>query len=766
MTSRTIWEGCDVRFQSALAVYHGGDLPKAERLARGIVEENPRYAGAHQLLALIAGQRGLHGQSAEHFLEAIKHDPGKVVYWLNCVVALCMSGQQERALEICKDAVVRFPGVAECHYRLGVVCSALGQSKEAVKAYTRAIELRPDYAEAHYNIGNQLYRLNDLEQALEHYRKSIIIRPDFAQAHTNQGNVLMRLGDLEEALNSHENALAISPAYADAHNNRGMVLYSLGRYQESLEAFDQAISCQPRLASAHNNQAKVLLDIGRYEDALRCCRRAIEVDQGHIAAIENYIACLGALGRSEEALLECDRLLREGSGSRQMYCIKAGIHLNGGEVEEALSCYEQALGPDDGVLDHAHHNRLFALNYSATLAQQDIFEKHREWGERLSMAAPGGMSSGLRAQANKCRERLRIGYVSPDFRRHSVSWFFEPLLHAHHRDAVDVYCYSNTRRVDNVTERIKEQADHWRDITTMSDVDVARHIQDDGIDVLVDMAGHTANNRLGVFAHRPAPVQLTWLGYPNTTGHPAIDYRLTDSVADPVGGADRWHSERLIRLEKGFLCYRPPIGAPDVAETPAMRAGYVTFGSFNRLPKINAKVIDVWSSILMAVPGSRLLMKDGAFQDARVRKNYLDAFSGRGIDASRLEFHQALDSLEEHLALYSRIDVALDPFPYNGTTTTLESLWMGVPVITFAGERHASRVGASLLTNIGLNQWIAESRSDYVGIAIQAAANIGGLAAVRSQLRNRLSDSSIFDVEGYAYRIERVYRTLYERVAR
>ncbi|MGY9060406.1 MAG: O-linked N-acetylglucosamine transferase, SPINDLY family protein, partial [Candidatus Puniceispirillales bacterium] len=338
------------------------------------------------------------------------------------------------------------------------------------------------------------------------------------------------------------------------------------------------------------------------------------------------------------------------------------------------------------------------LNYSLTWSPQFIYQQHIEFEKQF-----GGLKirTSLSLPVNKnCGERLRIGYVSPDFRQHSVAYFFEPLLENHNPNTIETFCYYNNKVVDATTKRLMTASDHWRSIYKISDQDVVDLIKNDKIDILVDLSGHTGNNSLLIFAQKPASIQVAWLGYPNTTGLSAIDYRFTDIIADPIGEADDLHSEKLFRLPNGFQCYKGDQTVPVGIELPQKRQDYVTFGSFNNFMKITPEVIKTWSKILLAVPKSVLLLKCNQLNQDE--NPYLKLFKNEGITEDRLKVYERLSSMHEHLELYNSIDIGLDPFPFNGATTTCEALWMGVPVITLLGDRHVARVGASILNNVGL----------------------------------------------------------------
>jgi predicted O-linked N-acetylglucosamine transferase (SPINDLY family) len=358
---------------------------------------------------------------------------------------------------------------------------------------------------------------------------------------------------------------------------------------------------------------------------------------------------------------------------------------------------------------------------------------------------------------------LRIGYLSPDLRSHSVSFFILPLLENRNRQEAEVTCYSTTLAQDGVTEKIKANADTFRAVYRMSDEKLATLIQEDGIDILVELSGHTALNRLPMLANRVAPIQVTYLGYANTTGLAEMDYRITDAIADPVGVSDAWHTEKLVRIPGGFLAYRAAFNAAEfpVVPMPAEQAGHVTFGSFNNLAKINDTVLDAWAAILAQVPMSQLILKARGLRSDKVQARILGAFAARGVDTDRVRLLTQERTASAHLALYNQMDVALDTFPYNGTTTTCEALWMGTPVVTFQGRSHAGRVGASLLQRMGLGELVAENRQGYIETAVALGRDLSRIAQVRTGLRDRLQGSPVMDAGRLARELESAYRDLW-----
>jgi predicted O-linked N-acetylglucosamine transferase (SPINDLY family) len=469
----------------------------------------------------------------------------------------------------------------------------------------------------------------------------------------------------------------------------------------------------------------VQLQCNLFEAAEQTCRIALQLDPNHMPAHNNLAQALKERG-----------LLTESVGQQRVAV---------------------RLSPDNAAL---HSNLLLDLNYLPDLGADECAREHRLWGE-----LHGGPAGKVARHSNQPdpEKRLRIGYVSPDFRAHSVAFFIEPLLAAHNRERVEVTGYANLLQPDPMTRRLREIADRWHNVWGLDDNKLAQLVRNDGIDILVDLAGHTAGNRLGVFGMKPAPVQVSWLGYPNTTGLREMDYRLTDEWADPPGAGDTRHTETLVRLPHGFLCYKPLDDSPDVSAAPVISNGYVTFGCFNNSAKVNGKLLDVWSEILTDLPDARLLLKSKQLHGPGLHQRFRDEFIRRGVDPDRVEMLGRVQSTLDHLALYGRVDIALDTFPYNGTTTTCEALWMGVPVIALAGDRHAGRVGVSLLHGLGVDELIAATPEDYRRLVVELARERDRLVAYRSALRQRMQNAPLTNAAGFARDIEEAFRVMWRK---
>ena len=746
--------------QAAIKHHQVGQLQPAEHIYRQVLAADPNNADANHLLGVIVSQAGQNDAAIHLIRKAIRSKPEYAAAHYNLGNALKDQGHLEEAADSYRQALTIKPDYAEAHYNLGNALKDQGQLKEAADSYRQALSIKPDNADAHNNRGIVLKDQGRLEEAADSYRRALSIKPDYADAHNNLGNALNDQGRLKEAADSFRQALTIKPDYAEAHNNLGNVLTKQGRLEEAADSFRQALSIKPDFAEAHNNLGITLKDQGRLEEAVDSYRQALSIKADFAEAHYNHGAVLTIQGRLEEATDSYRQALSIKPDYADAHNNLGNVLTKQGRLKEAAESYRRALSikPDH---DAAHSNLLYGLNYFSNISGKDIYNEALKWDQQHAKTL---LKEEPVYQNNKEKERkLRIGYVSPDFRTHSVAYFFEPLLKAHDQENVEVYCYSNVMRPDDVTGRLKAEADNWFSIVGKNDEDVAEQIRSDGIDILVDLAGHTANNRLLVFAYKPAPIQVTWLGYPNTTGMSAIDYRFTDKVADPIGEADNLYSEELIRLGTGFLCYQGDDSAPEISALPCLERGYVTFGSFNNLTKITPEVVKLWSGILRSAPHTHLLLKSTQLLDEEMRARCRGMFEKERISGDRLELLGWLPKQEDHLGLYGKIDIGLDPFPYNGTTTTCEALWMGVPVVTMLGDRHAGRVGASILEHVGLGGLIANGPKSYVEIVLELYKDIEKLTALRNGLRDQMMASPLCDASAFAKNVEEAYFRMWER---
>lgn len=640
---------------------------------------------------------------------------------------LLQQKQYAMSIDCYQKFLNQIPDCAEAMNNLGLAYKGLGKMRDAEASFKKALQIRPRYAAAFNNLGNLFVLQNRLAEAEACFRKALDCNPEFAEACNNLGNVLASKTSFDDAWTYYFRAIRIRPDYAEAYNNLGNLCHQQEHWDQAQDYYSRALQLDPGHYKALNNMGSTLQRKGMISEAIRCFNQALSI-QPDFAETHANLA---------NALVEA------------------------GQIESALHHYLKAIRmvPDNSAFNS---NLLLAMQYSTDIGLSEMFvSATRFWNRRTQSM----MKRNLHFEQPKGDKRIRVGFVSPDFRRHSVSFSFMPFLKALDRTRIRVHCYGEIKRSDDVTRQIEGLVDHFYYTNGLSDRSVADSILSDGIDILVDLAGHTGGNRLPVFALKPAPIQITWLGYPATTGLSQVDYRITDAVADPPGLTERFHSERLIRLPEGFLCYDPLDPAPAVGQLPCLNSDRITFGSFNNLPKINPGVIHLWSRMLQSVRGSQLVLKSRQLVDRSVCMQVMEQFNQQGIESERIQMFGRTASTAEHLALYNRIDIAVDTFPYNGTTTTCEALWMGVPVISLCGDRHAARVGASILTCIGLPELIARNPEAFVNIGIDLAADTRRLLHMRTTLRKRLQNSLLCNAGRFAENMLTVFQSLVQSLS-
>jgi predicted O-linked N-acetylglucosamine transferase (SPINDLY family) len=547
-------------------------------------------------------------------------------------------------------------------------------------------------------------------------------RPDFPHFLSNLAAALGQFGRHDQAIDHVRRAIELQRDLPEAHNNLGVSLEKLGRLDEAVAAYREAIRLRPNYAECHNNLGHALLKLGFAAEAVERHRKSIALRPEHPAGYRSLAAALLEMGRAGEALDVYRRV-----------------------VDRWPSLHQP------------HSDLLFTMHNVEGISRRELFEEHVRWTRRH--AEPLTAVAAPHENDRSPGRRLRVGYVSAHFRYHPVARFFEPILAAHDRDRFDVVCYSDVSEPDAATQRLRGYGHRWREVAERSDEQLADLVRQDRINILVDLTGHMGRHRLLAFARRPAPVQVTYLGYPNTTGMSAMNYRLTDGRHDPEGESDAYHTERLVRLDPCCWCYRPDERAPAVNEAPAVGAGCVTFAALNRLAKVTPGTIRLWARILGAVPGSRLMVLAGR---VRAIEPWLERlFEENGLSMDRL-IPVSRRGEGEYLGLYHHVDIALDTFPYNGHTTTCDALWMGVPTVTLAGDSHVSRAGLDVLRCVGLEDLVVFWPEQYVQEAIALAGDIARLRVLRRSLRDRMKQSPLLDGISLTRRIEAAYVRMWQ----
>jgi predicted O-linked N-acetylglucosamine transferase (SPINDLY family) len=593
----------------------------------------------------------------------------------------------------------------------GLVHHRAGRLAEADSHYRQARVAAPKNFDALHLSGLLAQQQKSWSDAIDFFRKALQINPKAVTCEVRLAGVLLAIQRSVEAEHYLRHVVAIKPDYHEGWDQLAICLKAQDRLAEAIACHEKVVTLKPDDAAGWVNFGFTLRVSGRPTEALRCHEKAQTLAPNFAAARFGRAQALQQLHRPREAIAEYDAYLRLQPHSHE-----------------------------------ARSNRLFAMQNLSEVTREQIFADHVAYGRSL-----GNFPNPVFAQVADPGKRLRIAVLSPDLRQHSCAYFLEPLLQHLDREAFELHLYHDHFREDGVTARFRALADQWRNLSGQSNVAVAQQIRDDHPDILIDLAGHTGiTNRLPVLARRVAPVQVTYLGYPDTTGVPAVDYRFTDALADPAGDADAFATEKLIRFAPTAWTYLPPIEAPEVAPAPCLARGHVTFGCFNDPAKITDPLLSAWSQILAGVAGSRLRLKGRGLGDPALRADLEGRLTRAGMALERVEFLERTPDTASHLALYHGVDVALDTFPYHGTTTTCEALWMGVPVVSRTGDRHVSRVGASLLSAAGHAEWATTSEEAYIRTAVTLANDRERLAAIRRGLREEMKHGPMLDHAGQA----------------
>jgi protein O-GlcNAc transferase len=663
-------------------------------------------------------QRGDLDGAEQIALALLERVPEDAFAWKALGAIRQQRGRPEEALPAMLRAAELGPNDPEAYTNLGVLQRALGDLAAAEQSHRRALALRPEFAEARSNLGMTLRDMKRYTEAEKEFREALRFKPGAPQMLVNLGNTLADLGRSTEAEAAHRQAISRMPDYANAHNNLGATLRQQGRFIEAEASYRRAIALRPDYAEAYNNLGVVLRDLGRFGDAETACREAIG---------------LGDIG--PDALANLAAILQER-----------------GDLNGAIACYRDCLRqkPD---LHTARSNMLFCLNYVEQLAPDEALQEALAFGRQFA--------SSWRFERWNCgsaESKLRIGFVSGDLRNHPVGYFLEGLVTHIDRERFELFAYVTQPREDDLTHRIRPAFAKWHSIVGVSDEQAARLIHADAPHILIDLSGHTEHGRLPVFAHRPAPLQLAWLGYFATTGLPAIDYVLGDPHVIPLG-EEHHFSEGVWRLPETYLSFTPPVDGPKVGPLPALSNGYVTFGCFNHLTKVNGSVIRIWSKILSQFDSAQLFLKARQLADAGIADEFRARFAAHGISANRLRLEGPSDR-QAYFKSYGQIDIALDPFPYPGGTTSAEALWMGVPVLSLKGRRFISHNAETIAYNSGQAAWLAQSEDDYVARAISYASDLESLASLRRRLRSQVSALPLFDTPHFARHFEQAMQDL------
>jgi predicted O-linked N-acetylglucosamine transferase (SPINDLY family) len=707
----------------ALALHRAGSIADAQALYRQILQLFPNHVAVLQLLGMAESQIGRHEEA-------------------DCVL---------------RQALDLDPRSAALHSDRGVVLRALRRLDEALASCDTALAIEPSFAKALGNRGNVLFDLGRYEEALASHDRAIALKPDYAEGFSNRANALRALRRTDEALASCDRAIELNPRYAEALHNRGTALFDLRRFEEAVASYDAALSVRPDCADIWGNRGEALFALERTDEALASHDRALAIDRR--LAI-SWLGRANILTRTKglaDAFAACNSAVAVAPDSPTALTLLGQCYGRQGDMEQAVACYDRALAikPD---YDVAISSKIFMLDFDGNVGFAEHQAARAQWwqqvGSKLAARSPVHHDND-----RDPARRLVLGYVSSDFKKHSAAFGFSPMLKCHDRTRFEVICYSCSSIEDVVTKYFQEMADKWRSASQWSDTFLADQIRADKIDILIDLSGHSAGHRLGVFARKPAPIQVTAWGHATGTGIPTIDYLFSDPVAIP-SAVRHLFAEKIYDLPCLVIIEPPP---PEllVPEPPLLSKGHMTYGVFNRIDKISDNAVRVWARILQSDIAARLLIKHQAVDDSSIRGALTDRFVRHGVSADRIDMLGATERAE-HVAAYGQVDVCLDPFPHSGGVSTWEALHAGVPVVAKLGNGVSSRLSGAILSAIGMTEWIAADDDEYVEIASRCASMPERLRTLRQELPARIATSSGCDPAGYARAVEAAYRAMWE----
>jgi predicted O-linked N-acetylglucosamine transferase (SPINDLY family)/glycosyltransferase involved in cell wall biosynthesis len=758
----------------AQIAFNAGNLSNAEDICREILGKDERFAGAWHLMGKMAALQGdleVAGEFASVACELDSQNPEFVCEWAEVFLRKkeLESAEQQvrRALEMAPES----PGGLVL---LGRILAEKDDKSASLEAFQDALRLRKDYAEGFSHYATALQKFGRGKDAISQIRKACALEPNSVEFQTNlailleqnaryvdalaaygkaarmnpnvgfvwfrQGKLLNGLKRYAESIPALAKAISLPGQLGDYHYEYGLALHMSKRFQEALVHYEKALSMGYNTAALQCNRGVIYKDLRKGGDAIMAFHAAVKMDPSNVSYLNNLGAAALELGLNTEAL-ECFEQAVEKNPKLPTARNNIGNLLKDrARGMDALPQYRKSmeLNPDDR---DAPSNYLLCHMYIPDMDPKLVFEEHKKWGISTTKKFP----PAFKFKPREAGAKIRVGFLSADLCHHPVAHFIEPIFRCYDRERFEVVAYGDQRKSDEFSARFAKQVDLWRETSSYDDRALAKLIHEDRVDILFELAGHTAYNRLGVFALKPASVQVSYLGYPGTTGLPTIDFRITDAFADPQGTTEHLHTEKLIRVPECAWCFEPDASAPEVEPLPALKNGYVTFGCFNNMAKLNPSLFETWAEILLRVPGSHLRLKARTLTDDGVRKELKSYFTERGIEEDRLDFFGHTKKIADHLNHYHSVDIALDSFPYHGTTTTCEAMWMGCPVVTRAGKTHVSRVGVSLLNAVGLQEFITDTREAYIEKAVALAAQTDRLQELRSGMRERLKKSVLMD---------------------
>jgi predicted O-linked N-acetylglucosamine transferase (SPINDLY family) len=743
-------------YNLGLVLQTQGRLEESIQAYQRVIHLQPDHAGAHNNLGNALQEQGRLEESIQAYQQVIHLQPGYVKAHNNLGIILKEQGRLEESIEAYQRVIHLQPDHVGAHNNLGNALQEQGRLEESIQAYQQAIHLRPQFTEAYYNLGSALQGQGRLGESIEAYQQAIHLQPDYVKAYNNLGIILKEQGRLEESIEAYQQVIHLQPDYVKVHNNLGNALQEQGRLEESIQAYQQAIHLRPDYAEAYSNLGVALQKQGRLEESVQAHQQAIHLQPDYADAYSNLGNALREQGRLEESIQVYQQAIHLRPDHAEAYNNLGNVLREQRRLEESIQAYQQAihLRPDYA---EAYNNLIFSQDFHPDIGLQEQQAERQKWNQRFIL--PLANSIQLHPNDRNPERLLRIGYVSADFRRHSAAQAFGQLILNYNRKQFDVFCYSGVVKEDELTKRFKDAASGWYSTLGKSDKELVEQIRNDKIDILVDLSGHTSGNRLLTFGYKPAPIQVTGIGH-DAPGVTTIDYRLTTSIRTRPE-EEKHFVEKPVYLDFsiGFMI---PSEIPSVGYLPAYENGHVTFGCLNKFSKTSDDSLELWTSLLKRIPNSKLLLKSGELNDMELRGRTIDHLSHLGVAPNKVILLGGT-SQYEHLNTYNQVDISLDTFPYGGGITTFESLCMGSPVVGLTGGlKQSHRNSSAILSPLGLNEWVAKIKDEYVEIACHWASNLGELSELRQELRDRV----LTQTAKFVPQIEIAYREMWSRWCR
>ncbi|MBF0193438.1 MAG: tetratricopeptide repeat protein [Magnetococcales bacterium] len=746
----------DEAFAQALDHFHAERFTQADQLCTAIINAFPAHSYAINLLGLIAQKLNRHDLAIEQFEKAIVVDSNVALFYYNLGISFNSLGLLEDAVEAQKKALLIDPNYTEALNSLGSLFVEVGSFTKAVESLKKAITINPNYAYAHYNIANALVKQGKVDDAVSSYQKAISLNPNFAEAYNNFGIVLQEQKKHKEAAISYQKAVSINPNFADALSNLGNALLEIGELDAAVLNCKKAIAIKANYADAYCNLGNAQLKLENLDEAANSFKKAISINPNFAAAYYNLGVVFHKQIKFAEAISCNQKAIAIQPKFANAYCNIGFIYTDQSRYDDAIFNYQKAMEiePENASI---HSNYILCIDLFSGV-ETDLFQIERKnWVKQH--AEPLGAFDTNFNNIPEISKKLKIGYVGADFLDHSAAHIFGDMLLNYDENKFDIFCYVGNIVEDKITEQFKKKVTSWQLTTALDDATLANKIKTDGIDILVDLAGHSKGNRLLTFARKPAPIQISAWGYPHGTAMAAMDYIFADPIFIPYSERKKY-SEDIIDLSC-VIHLTPHANYPEVTEPPVLKNGYITFGGFNRLEKNSYEVYLLWVKILQRLPQAKLLMKTLKLESSEIKKEIENFFAANGIDKNRLILI-GKTTHQEHLQIHKMVDIMLDPFPHNGGMTTLESVRMGVPVLTCEKETRCP-TSASILHVMGLDEWRVKDKPGFLEKAVEFASDTDKLKTLRQQMRNRFDKSVLGNSKLYTSQVEAVYRKLWEK---